>query len=585
MSRLRVVLVCASALLGAAGSACSRNSEVTVIEGLPKVVPGSVPHSPTAVAAEVAPTPASPPGPGGQPLSWPQAPELTGVRVVPGRDSALLILPRVEGARDFRAFILSEGVTPAPAGSTGNVGVLGAAVHCAGFRQLNAPATGSLELLQQLEVAGLKGRVRVVVEAVDTPCPFPGLLGREHVDLAADPADLPQSDWLTFSVFTEQEVRARYGSLIVNGHGPAPRLAQPAPAVQPRVLARTTLWLTPDPSAPAPLATFFDDFADEEQPVLVGPADEAGRGWLGKHFRNSRWNFYTYNADIAQFHVARGQLHMVLADWEQDVFGHTIAYPRKPARVSGTDYLHVRFDVASNSTGRRYWWVFMCGAETAGATLNADGSLQRPIIQSSFFYQPDGRNPSTAGWNCLQVFPRDGMPFPMPPNDTQPQSDIRVMVNRANAGDRTSVVNVSPRQQGSPDFIEPGWFRQQAAGGNVTAPILDDQLLIAPATRYDMYVRRDRVILYVNGEQRLCNDFPRTPLTFAEAALGFGQVLYHSSAERQEFLADFWDRSGQVYYRSNTPYADVRSWDNLGFAENVAAPPGFDAGRCYVHQG
>jgi hypothetical protein len=54
--------------------------------------------------------------------------------------------------------------------------------------------------------------------------------------------------------------------------------------------------------------------------------------------------------------------------------------------------------------------------------------------------------------------------------------------------------------------------------------------------------------MYVNGEQRLCNDFPTVALTMAEGALGFGQVLYHSAAEREEFRAPYWDRTGQRYY-------------------------------------
>ena len=97
-------------------------------------------------------------------------------------------------------------------------------------------------------------------------------------------------------------------------------------------------------------------------------------------------------------------------------------------------------------------------------------------------------------------------------------------------------------------------------------------------------MRRDRVILFANGELKLCNDFPSEKLTMAEALVGFGNVLYHSSAERRELKSDYWDRTGQRYYLSNMPYMDVRSWDNLGFQENVAEPAGFDASRCYVHR-
>ena len=89
--------------------------------------------------------------------------------------------------------------------------------------------------------------------------------------------------------------------------------------------------------------------------------------------------------------------------------------------------------------------------------------------------------------------------------------------------------------------------------------------------------------MYVNGEQRICNDFPTAKLTMAEAALGFGQVLYHSAAERNEFGRSYFLRTGQKYYLQNTPYIDERTWDNIGYDEHVTSPEHFDATQCYVH--
>ena len=71
--------------------------------------------------------------------------------------------------------------------------------------------------------------------------------------------------------------------------------------------------------------------------------------------------------------------------------------------------------------------------------------------------------------------------------------------------------------------------------------------------------------MYVNGEQRICNNLGTAgKLTMAEGALGFGQVLYHSAAERQEFNASYWDRRGQRFYIENSPFIDERDWDNVG---------------------
>ena len=102
-------------------------------------------------------------------------------------------------------------------------------------------------------------------------------------------------------------------------------------------------------------------------------------------------------------------------------------------------------------------------------------------------------------------------------------------------------------------------------------------------TRFDVWIKRDRVFMYVNGKQRLCNDVPQSALTMAEGALAFGQVLYHSAAERLEFSRDYNDRTGQRYYLENAPYVDERDWDNVGYEAQVGAPSDFDPAPCYRH--
>jgi hypothetical protein len=512
-------------------------------------------------------------------LAWPEAPLLEDVDVVPNRDSAQVVVPVVAGAQDYRVFAIPAGVA-IQSDAEGRETVVGSTVYCAGYRQHNAPPQ-PLELLGRVEVAGLSGETRLVVEAIDTPCPFTGLQGAQHADVAVDNVQVEAAARGPFSVYTEAEIAAKYGSLIVNGHGSADHPGSAAPPAPPKVLARTTLKVTPTGLGQPP-TPFFEDFADGDQPVFVSELPEFDRSQQAKLYLNQRFQFTTYGAAVAQFFIDRGRLHTLLADVAQDIFSSNVMYPRAPVALSDTDYLHVTFEVASNATQRRYWWLVLCGAETAGATIDADGMLLGNIIQTPAFSQDDGLNPSVEGWNCLQVFPRDGYGFTLPPTDTNPESEVRVMVNQANKPIRESVVDVSPEMY--PPAIGPrSWYRQRDGAGNLVAPILDDQQLIAPATHFDLYIRRDRVVMYVNGEQRLCNDFPTVALTMAEGALGFGQVLYHSAAEREEFRAPYWDRTGQRYYLENTPFIDARAWDNVGYGEHVAAPPDFSAASCYVH--
>jgi hypothetical protein len=90
----------------------------------------------------------------------------------------------------------------------------------------------------------------------------------------------------------------------------------------------------------------------------------------------------------------------------------------------------------------------------------------------------------------------------------------------------------------------------------------------------------------VEGQQRLCQQLDPTLMTMAEGALGFWHVLYHTSAEFTEIRATgdgpsenpLTDEHNILH---NTPFADHRSYDNVGFLENVGLPSNFDPTVCY----
>jgi hypothetical protein len=512
---------------------------------------------------------------------WVEAPNLGTVTVEANRDSAILVLPAFSGAKDYRAFRLPQGVV-VDVDDQGRERVDNTVIYCAGERQRNTKATAA-EVMTRLEVGDVQEPTTFVIEALDSLCPFTGVVGSKHQDVKVDNTELAAAERVDFSIYTEAEVKAKYGSLIVNGHGKGPKLGGQADAVAPKILARTTIKVTPKSRTTPPVATFFDDFLTDDQPVLVGAVSDGGRAQAPKRYQNGKWNFYTYGAIASQTFISRGMLHTVLADWEQDIFSTNVAYPKRVVNLSDTTYTHITFEVPTNATQRRYWWLVMCGAATPGATLDENGALKGSIIQTPFFMQSDGLNPSVEGWNCLQIFPRDGWPFGLAPSNKRPESDLSIRVNVAGGGatNRTNVRDVTPNQYGGGGNPN-GWYRTRSSSGSLNGPMLDDQMLIAPRTHYDIYVRRDRVIIFVNGQQKVCNIFPNAKLTMAEGALGFGQVLYHTSYERREFLYDFNDRTGQVYYLNNTPFVDSRSWDNLGFGEGVSLPSSFDAGPCYT---
>ena len=207
-----------------------------------------------------------------------------------------------------------------------------------------------------------------------------------------------------------------------------------------------------------------------------------------------------------------------------------------------------------------------------------------------------GSQISMAGWNCLQFVPRAGS-FDVVPGgeftnpvlgNSRSQSSMRILVNRPTpAGsnplaDTNSVQILDPSQVwGDTPSGQGQWVRTWDAQHNINGSLFDDQLYVAQKSTFDIYVNRTQVVMYINGVQKICDIFPTHSLTMADAAVGLGQVIYHSSAERTELMSAQWIKTGQNYYLHNTPFVDVRSFDNLGMQEGAPLPASFDAARCY----
>jgi hypothetical protein len=485
-------------------------------------------------------------------------------------------------------------------------------------------------VLKRVQLTGLSGKTKIVIEAVDALCPFPGAIGRQHHEIACSNDSAPSKQatvdgkmvqWrtcpTTVPVRTEEEVRTSYGSLIVNGQAPVPTVAGrspwesiglPAPNRLPKVLARAVVEV--DALDPAQLPSgfttndFFETFARSDDPPLKVADSKIlapGAAVVGPTLhQTSKLSLYSYGVDNPQWFVAQGTLRAVLADVGQGIMGSNIAYPRRAFALPTENerYLHATFEVATNASQRRYWWLHLCGAAAPGQTI-VNGKLAEGagiVPQPSFMNPLEGEAISFKGWNCIQIVPRGGSyevlpggPYKHPRlGNGRAESDLRIVINRpvANASGSTrllnTVVNVSPAMGSGVVASEEGaWMRQWDDTKKMVAVMLDDKLFVEQRVTFDVYINRGRLVLYADGVQKVCNDFPMQRLTMAEAAVGLGHVLYHSSAERTEFLREDWLRTGQHHYLHNTPFLDQRSFDNFGVRENAALPSDFREAQCY----
>lgn len=562
--------------------------EVIATEGSTPVIAGQSEQAPTQVPAEHDPTPTTPTV-DGQNLPWAPAPLISGVNVVANRDSVKVIIPPVTNAVDYRIIELKTGVTVSVDASERET-VNGTTIHCAGYRQRNV-YVAQRELLSTVEVTNVIKRGKYVIEAIDRTCPFVGIHGNEHHELERTGHGIPESDDGIFTVFTEQEIVAKYGSMYINGQGVGAQRGMQAPLNPPKVLARTTVYLEPiSATNVTPTTTFFDDFEAGDQPRLLEKGTYHTNHEGSDYYQNDKWTFHSSMLDLMQYFVDRGQLHGVIADGGTENFSSMVAYPRKIAAMSADDYLHVTYEVNTHITNRRYWWISMCGSDTAGQTLKADGTpnfFQRP---TSSLQIADGNNPTSTGLNCIMVFPKNGNRyFPLPPDNTPPETDVRVLLYGSGQG--VTGHNVDPDIYHY-DWMGPNtntWYRQLDANQKPVGPMLDLLNQNAPRVRFDLFVKRGRVVVFANHEQKLCNDFPAQLVTQQETAVGFGQVLYHTSAEHNDVAPI--TTNGPPLMRhtyENMPFHDRRDWDNLGFQDHDSLPSdafNFDETLCYTHTG
>ena len=292
---------------------------------------------------------------------------------------------------------------------------------------------------------------------------------------------------------------------------------------------------------------------------------------------------------------------MVLADIAQGVFSSNLMYPKRPIQMPADDtsFIHSTFEIQTDASQRRYFVFHACGAATAGQTYEGDQLAPQSamVIAPGFMNPTDALPISTKGWNCFQIIPRgggyDGMaggPFKTTKGeDGRPETDIRVLINRPTAAggnpltDRDSATLMGPSQYPNKAQKDEGaWYRTWDANKKISSVVLDDQMFISQRTKFDVFLNRGRVVIYVNGVQKICNDFPTAQrLTMAEAAIGIGHILYHSNLEAVEFLRPDWIRTGQYYIRHNMPLADTRSLDNVGVREGAALPASFQEGPCF----
>jgi len=580
-----------------------------------------------------------------QPLAG-TAPSISDIAVLNRGDALILYLPAVKGAADYRAYIYDSSKV-----TFSGTQPRGAVIACAGYRQrwlrnIDALMSGSYEyvtaknreLIQTIEVPGLTadGNYKVIVEALASPCPFPGILAHTNATIPI------WNSTRTFNFRSFADMKSIYGNEILNGQGSAiddfknvfgpnrevnaalasavPPQDQKIPA-DPNVIARSAITVVrpaADEAANAPNIdvgsnAIFDSFVTDAimDPASFTPIRNEGSG-LARGGKFGDWFFWTNRIQAAtgsnpalgiQVWQRHGRLYTTFADQAQDIFGAIYFMSTKtvPQQLDTSKYVHSFFRIDSGATERRYWHWLMCGANTRDELVDPATHIPRnfPIGTPFFNLVGHGSNVSSPmeteeqnqyhNKECLNLIQIGsswifGKPSGAAPSwFDEPHSQLNAFINPA--GTTSGIINLKP--DGLPDYDDTasgGMMWRVNAQKQAIQPMFEPFDQMAPLTHFDIFVRPDRVIFYVNGRQAWCGDLSERPLTMKYGMIGYGSVLYHSGAELDTNYGNgAGGTGGSFHYIMNTPWSDTRAWDAVGHTEKIDVPSQFtfDPAACF----
>jgi hypothetical protein len=281
-----------------------------------------------------------------------------------------------------------------------------------------------------------------------------------------------------------------------------------------------------------------------------------------------------------------GRLYTLFGDAGQDVGGTMsfVSLKNLPLQLDNTNYVHSMWRVNSDASHRRYWTWAICGGATREELVNTTTHvpLIRPIITEDAF-APGGSNPTAklgplqaAGTpkECLSVI-QEGRPE-APRTDGHQRSSGRLTAQIYPAGSSTGIIALGNNFTDKPAPNGPsslGFRYKTDASGNYVGPLIEPFDQSQPLTHFDVFLRRDRLVVFINGRQGFCVDMSDRPLTMNYGLVVYGDLLYHSALEWQEVS----NVNGALYHHQlNTPIATSRVWDAIYESDSFTdIPPEF----------
>jgi hypothetical protein len=375
----------------------------------------------------------------------------------------------------------------------------------------------------------LTGPTTLVIEALDTGCPFPGGYVSAMAAPAAELGGVPGNPSLTLSDARSETT----GEVFING--------QFEPANRPKPIARG--YVTVEPKA-HPQMDWFQSFDPDSTDNLPDSfvnivADNIGT----KVFRNDHLSLefegtnanVTFGSMLGQFAIGSAATFAITA------LGAN-------ARIGGDDFLHVTMSVDLPSTSRRYPQIFI--TDTPLGDLEVDLPHKVPVLRRLGPLTEEDRAASPGKYHTIVAQTFGGGP------EMQVEfCDLR--------GWGVSQQCPKANIYGFPAGSELDWTAPW-----LPLPVVGDYVGMDRLAKIDVYASTSRVYVFLEGRPAGCAVLPEGKMPGGPVNVLFGMAGYHIDID-EHVASEF---AAQLYWNRYSLTHIDRKLDDLGIQSGVAAP-------------
>jgi hypothetical protein len=340
----------------------------------------------------------------------------------------------------------------------------------AGMARFNKAYKQGSQPIPELHYSGIAADTTLVVEALDRPCPFQGVLSPLSRAARSDPFNGFNVDYPAFMTLDQLRQSGASGEAYINGEGPAST---------PHAIARSCVKVSPS-------ALPKMDWRYEGQPETYSTEKQVTfQGWT---LDSPTFDFELLSVATNEwgFGSMLGELWVTYGDWAADTNGKFRATPKTLATLSADKFVHATAAVDAVSSDRRYPQIWISDQKAPvqdnmmnGGTIvvQTRGGITSPIVAEIQFcdHRVWDVNNQCPLWELLRL--NDGTDFLSP----------REEINGIDGVDRTIL--------------------------------------------FDVYASTSRVYLFTNGLPYGCVDLPAGKIAAGPATVTFGDVLYHSGVD------------------------------------------------------